>query len=125
MPMFGSTTGGKSGVASAPEKDDEATSKGGKAKEDTDHGAACSDHHHNESTSREMSPQRSLSNLHTRERFALLFGIEVTPTVEDGIGSHILPTYTWSERIIFNMLSPTIEDISQVVILNPMECLIF
>ena len=30
MPMFGSTTGGKSGVASAPEKDDEAASKGSK-----------------------------------------------------------------------------------------------
>ena len=29
--MFGSTTRGKSGVASAPEKDDEATSKGAKA----------------------------------------------------------------------------------------------
>ena len=125
MPVFGSTTGGKSGMASAPEKDDEATSKGAKAKEDADCGAACSDHRHDESTSRETSPQRSPSNLHTRERFALLFGIEVAPTVEDGIRSHILPTYAWSERIIFNMLSPTIEDISQVVILNPMECLVF
>ena len=56
MPMFGSTTGGKSGVASAPEKDDEATSKGAKAKEDTDHGAACSDHRHDKSMSRETSP---------------------------------------------------------------------
>ena len=57
MPMFGSTTGGKSGMASAPEKDDEATSKGAKAKEDADHGAAYSDHCLNESTSRETSPQ--------------------------------------------------------------------
>ena len=57
MPMFGSTTGGKSGMASALEKDDKAASKGAKAKEDADHGAACSDHHHNKSTSREMSPQ--------------------------------------------------------------------
>ena len=123
--MFGSTTGGKSGVASAPEKDDEAASKGAKAKEDADRGAACSDHCHDESTSRETSPQRSPSNLRTRERFALLFGIEVAPTIEDGVGSHILPTYAWSEHIIFDMLSPTIEDISQVVILNPMECLVF
>ena len=123
--MFGSTTGGKSGVASAPEKDDEASSKGAKAKEDADRGAACSHHCHDKSTSRETSPQWSLSNLCTRECFALLFGIEVAPTIEDGIGSHILPTYAWSERIISDMLSPTIEDISQVVILNPMECLIF
>ena len=41
------------------------------------------------------------------------------------MGSHILPTYTWSQHIIFDMFSPTIEDISQVMILNPMECLVF
>ena len=93
MPMFGSTSRGKSGTASAPEKEDVAASKGTKSKEDADHGAACSDPCHNESTSRETSPQRSLSNLRTREHFALLFGVEVTPTVEDEIGSHILPTY--------------------------------
>ena len=125
MPMFGSTTRGKSGVASALKKDDQATSKGAKAKEDADCGAACSDHCHDKSTSREMSPQRRTSNLHTREHFTLLFGVEVAPTIEDSIGSHILPTYTWSECIIFDMLSPTIEDISQVMILNPMECLLF
>ena len=77
--MFGSTTRGKSGAASAPEKDDEAASKGAQAKEDADHGAACSDHHHDESTSRETSPQWSPSNLHTREHFALLFGIDSCP----------------------------------------------
>ena len=55
--MFGSTTGGKSGVASALEKDDEATSKGAKAKEDADRGAAYSDYCQDESTSRETSPQ--------------------------------------------------------------------
>ena len=27
--------------------------------------------------------------------------------------------------MIFDILSPTIEDISQVMILNPMECLVF
>ena len=125
MPMFGSTSGGKSGTASAPEKEDAAASKGAKSKEDADRGAACSNPHHNESTSREISPQRSLSNLCTREHFALLFGVEVAPTIEDGVRSHILPTYAWTERIIFVILSPTIEDISQVVILNPMECLVF
>ena len=125
MPIFGSTSGGKSGAASAPEKEDASALKGAKSKEDTDHGAACSDPHHAESTSRETSPQRSLSNLCNRECFTLLFGVEVTPTVEDGVGLHILPAYTWTERIIFDILSPTIKDISQVMILNPMECLVF
>ena len=112
-------------MASAPEKEDAVASKGAKSKEDTDCGAACSYPRHNESMSREMSPQRILSNLHTREHFALLFGVEVTPTVEDGVRSHILPAYTWTKCIIFDILSPTIEDISQVMILNPMECLVF
>ena len=123
--MFGSTSGGKSGTASAPEKEDAAASKGAKSKEDADHGAACSDPHHDNSMSRETSPQRSPSNLRTRECFALLFGVEVTPTIEDGVGSHILPTYAWTEHIIFDILSPTIEDIPQVMILNPIECLVF
>ena len=125
MPMFGSTSGGKSGVASALEKEDTAALKGEKSKEDADRGAACSDPRHDESTLRETSPQRSPSNLRTRECFALLFGVEVTPTVEDGVRSHILPAYVWTEHIIFDVLSPAIEDISQVVILNPMECLVF
>ena len=56
MPMFGSTSGGKSGMASAPEKEDAAASKGVKSKEDTDHGATCSNPHHDKSTLREMSP---------------------------------------------------------------------
>ena len=123
--MFGSTSRGKSSMASAPEKEDAAASKGAKSEEDADCGATCSDPHHDESMLRETSPQRSLSNLHTRECFALLFGVEVTPTVEDGVGSHILPTYTWTKHIIFDILSPTIEDTSQVVILNPMVCLVF
>ena len=125
MPMFGSTSGGKSGMASAPEKEDAAALKGAKSKEDADCGAACSDPCHDKSTLRETSPQRSPSNLRTRECFALLFGVEVAPTVEDRVRSHILPTYVLTERIIFDILSPTIEDISQVVIHNPMECLVF
>ena len=125
MPMFGSISRGKSGMASALEKEDVAALKGTKSKEDADHGATCSDPCYDESTSRETSPQRSPSNLRTRECFALLFGVEVAPTIEDGVGSHILPTYVWTECIIFDILSPTIEDISQVMILNPMECLVF
>ena len=112
-------------MASAPEKEDAAALKGMKSKEDADHRATCSDPHHDESTLRKTSPQRSPSNLRTRECFALLFGVEVTPTVEDGVRLHILPAYLWTKHIIFDILSPTIEDISQVMILNPMECLVF
>ena len=120
MPMFGSTSGRKSGVASAPEKDDAGALKGARPKEDADRGAVSPDPHNDRSMLRETSPQQSLPNICTRECFALLFGVEVIPTIEDGAGSDILPTYAWTEHIIFDILSPTIEDISQVVILNPM-----
>ena len=36
MPMFGSTSGGKSGAASTPEKDDATALKGARPKEDAD-----------------------------------------------------------------------------------------
>ena len=125
MPMFGSTSGGKSGVASALVNDDAMALKEARPKEDVDRGAACPNMHNDESMSREMSPQQSLSDLHTREHFALLFRVGVVTTVEDGTGSHILPAYAWTEHIIGDILSPTIEDISHIVLLNPMEYLIF
>ena len=56
MPMFGSTTGGKSGTASALEQEDVVALKGAKAKEDADCGVTCSNPRHDESTSRETSP---------------------------------------------------------------------
>ena len=57
--MFRSTSGGKSGTASAPEKEDTAALKGTKSKEDADCGAACSNPHHDESTSRRCPPKEA------------------------------------------------------------------
>ena len=125
MPMFGSTTRGKSRASSAPEKENAAALKGAKSKEDADLRDACSNPCNEESASRETSLQRSPSNLCTRECFALVFRVEVTPTIEDGVRSQILPAYTWTEHIIFDILSHTFGDILQVMILNPMECLVF
>ena len=59
MPMFRSTSRGKSGAASASEKDDATASKGARPKEDADHGAAGLDPPNDESTSREMSPNEA------------------------------------------------------------------
>ena len=67
MPMFGSTSGGKSGTASAPEKEDAAASKGAKSKEDADCGATCSDPCHNESMSRETSPPKEAHQTYVPE----------------------------------------------------------
>ena len=70
MPMFGSTSGGKSDMASAPEKEDATASKGAKSLKRMQIVKPHAPHpHNNESTLREMSPQRSPSNLRTREHF--------------------------------------------------------
>ena len=44
---------------------------------------------------------------------------------ERGPGSYMLLPYVWTERIIYDYLSPTIKEISQIIVLNQMECLIF
>ena len=59
MPMFGSTLGGKSGVASTLEKDDTTASKGVRPKEDADQGSVSTVPHNDESMSREISPQKA------------------------------------------------------------------
>ena len=83
--MLGSTSGGKSGAANTPEKEDATALKGARPKEDTDRGTMCPNPNNDESTSRETFLQQSPSNLHTRECFALLFPVEVIPTIEDGV----------------------------------------
>ena len=37
----------------------------------------------------------------------------------------MLPPYAWTERIIWDILSNTIDHISEIKIINPMECLVF
>ena len=67
MPMFGSTSGGKSGAASAPEKEDAVASKGAKSKEDADRGATCSDPRHNDSMSEgDVPPKKPIKPTYQR-----------------------------------------------------------
>ena len=42
-----------------------------------------------------------------------------------GPGAYMLLPYTWTECIIWDILSNTIDHISEVKIINPMECLVF
>ena len=80
MPMFGSTSGGKSSASSTSDQTGKSASKGARSKEGTDQGAMGPDSHNSNVTLREMSPHRSpLSPQNTRERFALLFGVQVMP----------------------------------------------
>ena len=75
-------------------------------------------------TSRESSPQRSPpDNTRKWDRYALLFGIQLTDV--DRAGSHMLPHYTWNETVIKDMLGVDIQEISDVIILSPVECMVY
>ena len=125
MPMFGSTSGGKAGTSGTSDQTGKGASTGAMSKEGADQGAISSDSQ-NDTMSRESSPHRNLPGIqNTRDHFALLFGVQVTPLLGNGTESQVLPPYAWNERIITDTLSPSIDGITQVIILNPVECFVF
>ena len=125
MPMFGSMSGGKAGTSGTSNQTSEGTLKGARPKEGTDQGAVSPDPH-NDTTLRESSPHRSLPGLqNTRDHFALLFGIQVMPLLGNGTELPVLLPYVWNKWMITDTLSPSIDGITQVIVLNPVECFVF
>ena len=49
----------------------------------------------------------------------------MTPLLDNGTELPVLLPYAWNERIITDTLSPSIDRITQVIILNPVECFVF
>ena len=120
-------SGAKAGTSSNPKQgEDVGNSKGGRPKEGKDRGAVGPDPQQGKDSSRETSPLRSPSALHSREQYGLLFGAEsLMPSQAGGLGAYMLPPYAWTECIIWDILSNTINHISEIKIINPMECLVF
>ena len=130
MPIgkIGIATGGKPVTTGTPKAgDDTGGSNGARPKEGKDRGAMCPDPQNDDSTSRETSPQRTQSTLlRNRERYGLLFGVEaLAPAQSGGTGTYMLLLYAWTEHIIYDILSPTVDHITEIKLLNPMECLLF
>ena len=125
MPLFGSGSGGAAGVTGASAKSEDETSRGARLKEDAGEGATSGASPRNiDDTSRESSPQRSLpDNTRKRDRYALLFGIQLTDV--DRTGSHMLPHYAWNETVIKDMLGVDIQEISDIIVLSPVECMVY
>ena len=125
MPLFGSGSGGAAGVTGASVRSEDETSRGARLKEDAGEGAMGSTSPRNiDDTSRELSPQRSPpDNTRKRDRYALLFGIHLTDV--DRAGSHMLPHYAWNETVIKDMLGIDIQEISDVIVLSPVECMVY
>ena len=40
-------------------------------------------------------------------------------------GSYVLPPYAWNEMVIKDILGPEVKGISDIIIINPGECLVF
>ena len=125
MPLFGSGSGGAAGVTGASARSEDETSRGARLKEDAGKGTMSGTSPRNiDDTSRESSPQRSPpDNTHKQDRYTLLFGIQLTDV--DRAGSHMLPHYTWNETVIKDMLGVDIQEISDVIVLSPVECMVY
>ena len=125
MPLFGSGSGGAAGVTGTSARSEDKTSRGARLKEDAGENAMSGASPHNiDDTSRESSPQRSPpDNTRKRDRYALLFGIQLTDV--DRAGSHMLPHCAWNETVIKDMLGIDIQEISDVIILSPVECMVY
>ena len=125
MPLFGSGSGGAAGTTGTSVRSEDETSRGVRLKEDTGEGAMGSASPCNvDDTSRESSPQRSLpDNTCKLDQYALLFGIQLTDV--DSAGSHMLPHYAWNETIIKDILGAEVQQISDVVVLSPVECMVY
>ena len=125
MPLFGSGSGGAASATGASAKSEDETSRGARLKEDAGEDATTGNSPRNiDNTSRESSPQRSSpDNTHKRDRYALLFGIQLTDV--DRAGSHMLPHYAWIEMVIKDILGADIQEISDVIVLSPVECMVY
>ena len=125
MPLFGSGSGGAAGTTGTSARSEDETSRGARLKEDAGEGATSGASPRNiDDMSRELSPQRSLpDNTHKRDRYALLFGIQLTDV--DRAGSYMLPHYAWNETVIKDMLGVDIQEISDVIVLSPVKCMVY
>ena len=125
MPLFGSGSGGAAGATGASTRSEDETSRGARLKEDAGEGAMSSASPHNvDDMSRESSPQRNPPDkTRKRDRYALLFGLQVTDM--GTAGSHMLPHYAWNETIIKDILSAEIQEVTDVVVLSPVKCMLF
>ena len=126
MLMFGSMSGGKSDASSTSNLTGKSALKEARSKEGADQGAMGPDPYNSNVTLREMSHHRSLSSpQNTRDHFALLFRVQVTPLLGNVTDWPVLLLYVWSKQIIMDTLRSSIDGMSQVIVLNSADSFVF
>ena len=59
------------------------------------------------------------------ERYAILVGVEVSPHPGARLDPRSVPPHAWTEQIIWDYVGPAIPELTSLIVLNPMEFLVF
>ena len=120
MPKTGTNrdVGGKPSTGGPSRIDDNAT--GARSKDPNNRGTTPNKHRVKESP--EGGAPRKTPR---RERYALLVGVEVSPQPGARPSPRSVPSHAWKEQIIWDYVEPAIPELTNLVVLNPMEFHVF
>ena len=62
---------------------------------------------------------------HHRERCALFMEVELYHPFHQNVVSQVVPAYPWTEEIIGDYIENDVPGLSQIIILNQKDCLLF
>ena len=62
---------------------------------------------------------------HCQEKCALFMEVELYHPFHQNVGSRVVPAYAWTEEIIGDYVENDVPGLSQIIILNQKECLLF
>ena len=123
MPETGTNgaVGGKNPVTGPPKTDDSANT-GPRNKDSSNRGTPS---HNNKRRGKDGPDGATPRKTPGRERYALLVGVEVIPQPGAVPGPRSVPPHAWTDQIIRDYVSPVVPDTTSLVVLNPMEFILF
>ena len=123
MPETGTNgaVGGKNPVTGPPKTDDSANT-GAQNKDSSNRGTPTNN---NKCCGKDGPDSGTPRKTPGRERYALLVGVEVIPQPGAIAGPRSVPPHAWTDQIIWDYISPAVPDITNLIVLNPMEFLLF
>ena len=124
MPLFGSGSGGAASMTGASVRSEDENSRGGEAeKEDAGEDAMGSASPRNvDDTSRSPPPREVRLTIPANETDTLI----IWYTVRCGQSRFpMLPHYAWNETIIKDILGAEVQEISDVIVLSPVKCMVY
>ena len=62
---------------------------------------------------------------HHQEKSALFMEVELYRPFRQNVGSRVVPVYAWTEEIIGDYVENDVPCLSQIIILNQKDCLLF